>query len=138
MMNWADSKLNNSFADEGRIFLNYVLRAEPEPYLVKRYADALRQVNADQPLDLPVLINRFPSLLRFVEPLGKGRTQYQKELIKRIQYAVSLAETDPSGAGAFCEIENNNILVSLISIGVAVLTEILVLPFRLINTFWGK
>ena len=137
-MNWVDSKLYNSFADEGRVFLNYVLQAEPEPYLVKRYTEALHKVNAHQPLDLPVFIRRFPSLLRFVEPLGKGRTLHQKELVKRIQYAVSLAETDPSGAVTFCQTKHNNIVVTLISISVVVFTEMLVLPFRLINTFLGK
>jgi hypothetical protein len=130
----ARGQLNN----EGYVLLSYVLQDTPPPILVQRYVDAVHKRIGDYSISLPAPVRLWPALLRLWEPLGKGRTDYQRELVRRLQFAVSLAETDPSGSRAFCETKGKNLFTAMLGISGIMLVEVVAIPFRLINTFLGR
>jgi len=123
---------------EGYILLSYVQQRAPKPALVERYVDAIHYKIGYRSIFLPMPVRKWPALLCLWEPLGKGKTVHQKELIRRLQFAVSLAETDPSSADIFCEIKGMNFFVLIINFSRIFFSEVIALPFRIVNTFLGR
>jgi hypothetical protein len=106
---------------EGRILLRYVLRTEPGPALLRRYARGLPPNAAALTLGAP--LRRWPALLRLVEPLDRSAP-----LARRLALAVRLAEASPEGEAVLARGTRARRLANLAGDGAV---EALALPLRL-------
>ena len=117
---------------EGRTLLTYVRGRPPSPMMVRRYVRAMSALGLNLPLALPAVASRMPRLLRLWEPMGARSS----ELMDRLAIAAAIAEASPEGARMFLALEERSAAVVALLTGWTLLwlavTEILVLPFRLL------
>lgn len=83
---------------EGKALLQHASGRASSFAAARRYARAVEQLSAGQPLDLPATVLGVPWLLGLIErPVLRGRSALEE----RLDWALSLAEATPNGARAF-------------------------------------
>lgn len=125
--------------EEGLALLRYVSGATPAGTTIARYAKALATHAVRMPLPLPRWGLAWPCALRLVDPRNPGnpwQAVRKRELARRLDIAVALAETDPALAASF---RLNGRSAGLAALGVAGqlladgLTAILSFAIRLVR-----
>ena len=90
--------------EEGLVLLRYVSGATPAGATIARYAKALAAHAEGRSLPLPRWCLAWPCALRLVDPRNPGnpgQAARKRELTRRLDIAVTLAETDPTLAASF-------------------------------------
>jgi hypothetical protein len=114
---------------EGFTLLSYILRAKPRSSLLRLYVKAVKQTEPNfGPIELFILVVKFPGLLRFIEPIGGNST-----LAKRLELASVLA--DSSAYGPYPQTKR---VIRLMKLMVDLALDIVALPFRAISTLIKK
>lgn len=90
---------------EGRVFLIYVLRAEPGGSLVRRYVKAVEALRTGRALLLPEMVRRIPVLMAVYDEAECIDASFRRELDWRLDAALMLAEASPQGARRFLGID---------------------------------
>jgi hypothetical protein len=114
---------------EGRTLLCYLGERSPRPVQLRHYA---RVLNTDEPLHLPTLLHKYPSLVRLVEPVGGGG-----RLGARLYLATILLEVSPEGARRLYDYEGRSRVGAVLSAALVLLVESVTLPLRLLlGRYW--
>lgn len=118
---------------EGRILLGYLAGERPSPVLVRRYVRALQNLGEQRPLTLPGLVQKFPTLLRFMEPVTVSSDGISPCLNRRLEIALSVLEMSPQGARLFSAYTPANKLLKWGRLFLTLVVECFALPVRLLR-----
>jgi hypothetical protein len=114
---------------EGYTLLSYVLRDKPRSSLLRLYVKAVKQTELDSgPMGLFILFVKFPSMLRFIEPIGGNST-----LAKRLRLAAVLTESS-----AYGPCPQTKRVVRMMKLMVDLALDIVALPLRAISSLIKK
>lgn len=130
--------MNNDLATEAKVLLKYITAENPSEQLIDRYIAAVIEKCNRKPIKLPKLFIFIPWSLNFFEPIGKGVSDRQKLLVRRIQIAVSVAESTTEYFEIFCLINKKSkikVMLEFFKIG---LQELLFIPFRIVSNWVYK
>ncbi|MDH1147168.1 sugar nucleotide-binding protein [Pseudomonas mosselii] len=107
---------------EGRSVLAYVLRAQPEIAMVRRYARVIETLRSGQSIELPEYMLRMPSALALLDGFGGGRDNFKRELDWRLGVALMLTEATPQGGDRY--LASNGPVSALLRISRAAFSEL--------------
>lgn len=86
---------------EAKTLLSYVLRAQPQTALLRRYVRAAEIQDDTKPLPLPLTVHRFPALLGLLEGKWAMGPGFWAVLKRRLNAALLIAEASPQGSSRF-------------------------------------
>ena len=124
--------MNNDLAIEASVILKYITAENPSKQLIDRYIAAVMEKCNRKPIKLLKLFILMPWTLNFFEPIGKGVSDRQRLLVKRIQIAVSVAESTTEYVEIFCLIDKKSKIKVLFEFFIIGLQELLFIPFRIV------
>lgn len=115
---------------EGQGLMAHCLRAPPQPWLCRRYAQAVTALHAGRPMHWPIAPHRFPTWLALVDKPAQVLTPDEAALRRRIAIAIAIAEASPQGHRRFTQSSaSRGFLHALCQVGYAgcmgVLTRVL-------------
>jgi len=124
--------MNNDLIIEANVLLKYITSESPSEQLIDRYINAVMEKCNRKPIKLPKLFILAPWAINFFEPVGRGSSDNQRLLVRRIQIAVSIAESTTEYFEIFCLIDKKSKIKVLFEFFIIGLQELLFMPFRIV------
>ena len=111
--------------------LYYIIGKPPSRFLIRRYVYALIAQGKAKPIALPGAVVLCPSLMRFLEPVGRQRSGLAGDLQERLKLASVLAECSTEGVSVFCNVGKESKKVIVASLIWNIVVEAAIFPVRL-------